>query len=292
MNSHVPTAAIFVGVLLGSSGSSQAEDPPETPAAKAASDLHVAASLIAPETSFVPGHATQIGVHLKIRDGWHVYWNGRNDTGTPVRVSLTLPKGFKAGEILWPGPVRHVSAGEILDHVYEREVTLLIPIEISDTASSLVGSPAKVSAHIDWVVCREVCVFESIDTELSLPLASNGAKPSTDLPKFETSRAALPKPWPTEKPPVSISFQGDRVEIASPGANWLAFYPYEDCTAFLDPIRDAEAERGSLEVRFDTKESTDVRRLFGVLAMKPTASASVEYYVVDAKPSQSRSIDP
>jgi len=253
------------------------------------SELHVTVSLIAPETTFVPGHATQIGVNLKIRDGWHVYWNGKNDTGTPVRVMLTLPDGFKAGEILWPGPVRHVSAGEILDHVYEGEVTLLIPIEISSTVSSSAGATANISAHIDWVVCREVCVFESIDTQFSLPIFSKDTKPSKDLEKFAASRAALPKPWPTEKPPASISWSEGRVEIATPGANWLAFYPYEGCSTFLDPIKDAEAKGSSLSVRLDPKEPADERRLFGVLAMKPTASGLVEYYLVDCNPRESRS---
>ena len=48
-----------------------------------------------------------------MQPGWHVYWNGRNDTGTPVRITLTVPEGFAAGDVLWPAPVRHVAAGEI-----------------------------------------------------------------------------------------------------------------------------------------------------------------------------------
>lgn len=250
--------------------------------------LHVSASLVTPDLSFVPGRATQLGVHLKIRDGWHVYWNGKNDTGTPVRVTLKLPEGFTAGEVLWPGPTRHVSAGDILDHVYEGEVTLLVPIEVSSMVDPT--SNPTISAHVDWMVCREVCTFESADLRLTRPVSVTDALASEDLPKFAAARAELPKDWPAEQPPADIAWHENWVDIKALNADRLAFYPFEECSAFLNPIGDAEAKGGSLSLRFDPEESATERRLFGVLAVKPTGGTRVEYYRMDAKPRENRSI--
>lgn len=239
---------------------------------------HATARLIASETAFLPGRTTQVGVHLKMQPGWHVYWNGRNDTGTPVRITLKVPEGFVAGEVLWPAPVRHVAAGEILDHVYEREVTLLVPITAPATIKP--GQTAELSAHVDWVVCRTVCVFENEDVNLSLPVRE-AAEPSPDLAKFTAARAALPLDWPKEHPPARINWKGEGVEVVAPGAVWLAFYPFDDCSALTNPIGDAERKGDSLSIGLESKPSDVKRRLFGILAMKPTGTERVEYYRVD-----------
>ena len=55
---------------------------------------------------------------------------------------MTLPAGYKAGEMLWPAPARHVSNGGLLDHVYEGRAMILLPVEVPADAKPRVKKEA------------------------------------------------------------------------------------------------------------------------------------------------------
>ena len=69
-----------------------------------ASAGHVEASLISERASVAPGVPFHVGIRMKIRRGWHIYWKNPGDSGLPPRITWTLPKGFVAGPIEWPIP--------------------------------------------------------------------------------------------------------------------------------------------------------------------------------------------
>src|SRR4051812_22252125 len=92
------------------------------------SEDRVRLSLVSEKTAIIPGQVNWIGIQYEIADGWHLYWNGQNDAGSPMEVTPALPDGFTAGDLLWPAPKRHLSDGPLLDHVYEKRVVLLLPV--------------------------------------------------------------------------------------------------------------------------------------------------------------------
>jgi hypothetical protein len=85
---------------------------------------HATPEIILEDDAIAPGGTTWIGVRFKIENGWHLYWNGRNDSGSPPSFAGELPAGYTLGEWLWPAPKRHIAPGDILDHIYEDSVLL------------------------------------------------------------------------------------------------------------------------------------------------------------------------
>ena len=109
------------------------EGTQSTPA-EAVAGPHAKAEILFEHEAVSPGMTTRLAIHLDLDPHWHVYWNGRNDTGFPVTPEFDLPPGWSTGEIRWPAPKRHVSDGAILDHIYEDTATLIVPVEVGDQA--------------------------------------------------------------------------------------------------------------------------------------------------------------
>lgn len=118
--------------------------------------------LISSVQSFQPGKPFFVGVRFQIKPGWHVYWRNPGDSGQEVRVSWNLPKGWSAGELMWPTPHVLTDSG-LTTYVYSKEVTLLARLTPPKTAHR-----AKLSAHLDWLVCSDVCLPAKADLALTL----------------------------------------------------------------------------------------------------------------------------
>src|SRR5207247_9661072 len=84
------------------------------PAAGAVPRDLVQATLLADVDSVKPGKPFNLGVLLKIKPGWHVYWKNPGDSGLATRVALKLPEGFKGGEPKFPIPVRFDRPGDVV----------------------------------------------------------------------------------------------------------------------------------------------------------------------------------
>ncbi len=225
---------------------------------------HATAQLIANQTAATPGGEFLLAVTFDIEEGWHLYWKGKNDTGFPISVDLTLPEGFTAGPTRWPAPVRHVSPGDILDHVYEREVTLLIPISVSDSVPA--GGVARFTADADWLVCAEACVPESDKLSLELPIvAASDARPqpSRHARLIKLAHARIPVPLTSQTKGVSAYLNAGSLVVRTESGKEVRFYPFEDCPDLIDPIGGAVAKGASLRVEF--VEDPDQTTIHGVI---------------------------
>jgi thiol:disulfide interchange protein DsbD len=237
----------------------------------------VTARLISESAALAPGSTATLGVSLTIEKGWHVYWNGLNETGVPISATFDLPEGFKAAPMQWPAPVRYIADGDLLDHVYFDKVTLLVPVEVPATAKP--GSTVPLKAKVNWLVCKDTCVPESADVTLTIPIAAADAPPqrSPDADLIQASRARLPRPL-KDAPGgagVKVTWTPNAVTIDVPGAQALAFYPYDTSVTPANLIRDGERRGESLTISIDANSA--VRNLLdGVLEVrgkdnKPTA---------------------
>ena len=79
---------------------SLAESPGASAIAAEARAL-VNAELLADVEAVAPGRAFHVGVRLRMRRGWHIYWKRPGDAGLGTAVELKVPKGFAAGPIRW-----------------------------------------------------------------------------------------------------------------------------------------------------------------------------------------------
>ena len=94
--------------------------------------------------------------HFEVADDWYLYSPGRNDSGYPPTVELALPDGWKAGELQWPAPERHLGEGDILDHVYYEDLVLLqeiaVPVDFEPK------DRFEIQAEVSWLACKGMCV--------------------------------------------------------------------------------------------------------------------------------------
>jgi thiol:disulfide interchange protein DsbD len=117
---------------------------------------HLTVQLAVPPAEIYPGQNFTAGLYFKLEPGWHVYWNNAGDSGEPPRIKWALPDGITADAMQYPAPKR-LPLGPLMDFGYEDEVLFPIPMH-AGPAFNPAGESTSLSAKVDWLVCREVCI--------------------------------------------------------------------------------------------------------------------------------------
>ncbi|MDE3059615.1 MAG: thioredoxin family protein [Pseudomonadota bacterium] len=138
----------------------------------------VRATLVTETSAIVPGQKLNAAVLLEPKEGWHTYWENPGDAGMATHLEWGLPPGFSAGAIDWPVPER-LAEGPLVTFAYPHAV--LLPVTISVPASAAGNYPVRVKA--DWLACKDICIPESAELEVQLPVAQT-ATPSEHAPLF------------------------------------------------------------------------------------------------------------
>jgi len=150
---------------------------------------HVEAELVADKSAARPGTPTLVGLKLRMEEHWHTYWKNPGDSGLPTRVQWKLPAGWKAGELQWPYP-QPLPVGPLMNFGYEDEVVLLA--ELTPPANAAPGN-AVIGASAEWLVCRDICIPEKGELEMTLPVANADAPPNPRWQAhIERARSMLP----------------------------------------------------------------------------------------------------
>ncbi|HUX74317.1 MAG TPA: thioredoxin family protein [Steroidobacteraceae bacterium] len=181
--------------------------------------------------SIAPGQSFWVALLFDIRDGWHTYWRNPGDSGQATRLSWTLPRGFTAGPIVWTAPHRFELA-PLINFGYAKRALHLVQIA---APKDLAGhSPVTLRAHAHWLVCSNMCIPESADLQLTLPVtATRGALDPSAAALFAAARSELPQPAPAT---ATAQVRNGRLLITL-GADWgatltairsLTFVPYDD----------------------------------------------------------------
>lgn len=295
MSSMIPWMAFVLGcaaLAAAAGGEPSKADPIKPDPAMAPTERpkpHATVALVSEADTFIPGTTTMLGLTFSIEKDWHLYWNGRNDTGIAPSAEFTLPEGFTIGAWQWPAPIRHVLPGDILDHIYEQRVTLLIPVHVAPDAKP--RDAAKIRATVDWLVCNEACVPESAEVALTLPIGATAATATRrpEVKHIAEARARLPIPFPTDGKSASISWSKDKAQVHIANAAGLAFFPATDCLDLAHPIADTTAAGDTLTIRIRPSEQTALR---GVLEVRGASGKPTVYYTIDARPVQTASPAP
>jgi DsbC/DsbD-like thiol-disulfide interchange protein len=123
----------------------------------------VVAAALASETPLVTASlvrakvdgVTWVGVHYRIAEGWHIYWENPGQSGLPTTATIT---GVDARGPIFPGPEKFVLPGGIVNNGYEHDATLLFRVRDGE----------KVHASTRWLVCRQECIPGSAELEATL----------------------------------------------------------------------------------------------------------------------------
>ena len=166
-----------------------------TAAAQVVRTDHVAAELVAARSAVRPGDSLQIGLFMQHIPKWHTYWRNPGDSGLPTRIEWQLPSGVEVGAIEWPAPKR-LPIGPLLNYGYEGE--LLLPLRLSVPADAQPGSELKLRATAHWLVCLDVCIPESAQLELRLPVVGADTLPASTAWSADFERASALRALPLQ----------------------------------------------------------------------------------------------
>src|SRR5580658_8840952 len=192
---------------------------------------NVKARLTSEVTSVGPGQVFWVALALDIRDGWHTYWRNPGDSGQATKLVWTLPAGFTAGDIVWTTPHRF-ELPPLVNYGYAGHALHLVRIAAPSNLAA--GAPITLAAKASWLVCSDICVPESADLKLSLPVsAAAGPIDPAEASQFAAARSDVANTAPAA---VSARVQDGQLTIAL-GKEWgptlaqiksLAFFPHDE----------------------------------------------------------------
>ena len=192
---------------------------------------NVKARLISETDGIAAGQSIWVALEFNIRDGWHTYWRNPGDSGQATKLKWTLPAGVTAGDIVWTTPHRF-EIPPLVNYGYARHAMHLVQITAAPDLKA--GAALALQAKASWLVCADVCIPESADLQLQLPVKrSAGAIDLSVAPLFAAARSELPS---AQLAATSARILDGRL-VLTLGKDWgatlsqiqsLAFYPYDD----------------------------------------------------------------
>ncbi len=176
-----------------------------------------------------PGQTVWAALTQNIRPHWHTYWINPGDSGIPTEIKWTLPEGWKADAITWPAPQRF-PIGPLVNFGYADQVHLLVPLTVPANATP--GQAVTLDAKVDWLVCEDICIPESADLSIAVPVVAGTAAVEPEAaPLFTRARASLPVPSPYTAT-LSPGDKAHRLTLAAPGLDKgkiseVFFFPHD-----------------------------------------------------------------
>lgn len=130
------------------------------------------ARLVAGKVDTAAGGAVMAGIELELNSGWKTYWRNPGDAGgVPPAFDLTGSENVKAS-VLYPAPHRFTDqSGETVG--YKNGVTFPLQLEIADPSR-----PAKLRVHLEYGICREICIPSEADLALDIAPGLTEAAPA------------------------------------------------------------------------------------------------------------------
>jgi thiol:disulfide interchange protein DsbD len=199
---------------------------------------------LAPQSAAAPGATVYVALHQIIDSGWHTYWRNPGDSGQATTIAWTLPKGWSAGDIVWPLPQK-LPLGPLMNYGYTGQVFLPVPIQVPKGAKP--GTTAHISAKAHFLVCQEVCIPADAALDLDLPIVAGTPTPD---PKFGGAVAAALAAAPKDAGLTAVfAARPDALKLAVTGpavrgqtVSDAYFFPYDG--SVIDHAKHQTAERG------------------------------------------------
>lgn len=148
-----------------------------------------AVAAVAPGVSSIP-----LGLHLRIAEGWRIYWRTPGAAGMPPQFDWSASVNLDQVTLGWPAPRRFEAFGQ---QSYGYTGELIFPIVASLLRP---GEPLGLRLALTYLICREVCMPG--EATVALDLGAGEARPTSAA--AEIARHAARVPAPAERHGVAI----------------------------------------------------------------------------------------
>jgi thiol:disulfide interchange protein DsbD len=228
------------------------------------------------ESNQVGGEETLlVGLEFNLSPGWHTYWENPGDSGEGASIKWNLPSGFKASTILWPGPKR-IPVEPLMTYGYEDKALLLTEIKSPKEFSN----PVKISAKINWLTCKDICIPQEGQVDMTLIKGPKVANQFTS--KLREVALTVPKNFPS---PYRVSVINEKIflQFEKEGSRNISeayFFPNE--YGLINYTADQKLERNdnSFSLELSSAEvQLKTNTLKGVLKLK--VDGIKEFYTLD-----------
>ncbi|WFL76445.1 protein-disulfide reductase DsbD family protein [Altererythrobacter arenosus] len=173
-------ARLWLMILLACAGPLHAQGP------RAENMDRGSAELVA-ESAAAPGGEANVAIRFEPLPGWHGYWTNPGDAGRGLTLEWQLPAGWSAGEPQFPVPQRLTIAG-LMNHVFEGEHAVLVPIDVPASAEPGRGYP--IAVYGEWLTCSDtLCVPQWATLRGEIRVAADTGEAD---PRFAQWRASIP----------------------------------------------------------------------------------------------------
>ena len=252
----------------------------------------VRVELISEAAGIEPGGAVWVGIHQRIAPGWHTYWINPGDSGEPMTVAWTLPRGVAAGPLVWPHPER-IPVGPAMSFGYTDAVVVLA--RLTAPADLSPGARLDLRARASWLVCAKICIPEEADVALTLPVVA--ARPAPDprsAPAIAAARRAVPapSPWPARyaatSESVTLTVAAPRLRAERVGEVW--FFPARWGVIDHAATQDTTVDPDGIVVRLKRGDLVEAAEgpIDGVLVIRERLDGGMvsQAFVIQATPSE------
>ena len=172
---------------------------------------HIKARLVAQSLTVAPGGDDYVALDYTPLKGWHTYWKNPGDTGLAPKFTWDLPDGVTAADPRFQPPVLLPTLG-LTSYGYDGRNILLV--KLHNGSHFAAGDALPLHAKVDFLVCADVCVPESLTVDLKLTVGAPADGP--DAATVQKALDGLPKPGPAGTVDLNTDQVGGTVEFGIP----------------------------------------------------------------------------
>ena len=140
-----------------------------------------------------PGSDILLGLQLRMKPGWHTYWQNPGDSGQPTTWAVRGPEGTMAGPVRWPTPER-LPAGPLMSYGYKTETVLLREVRIPKNLAP--GTNLSLISDVTWLECADVCLPGKARLRLEIPIQAGAGPDRAHQNLLLSYEKRVPKPLP------------------------------------------------------------------------------------------------
>lgn len=130
--------------------------------------------LVAAGDSTAASGVLEIGVQIRLEEGWKTYWRDPGDAGLPTSFDWSASRNVGGVTLAWPAPKRLPFEG-LDSYGYEGEV--VFPARLRPARP---GAPVRIDLAVDYAVCKDICVPLAARARLDVPAGASGAGPDPE----------------------------------------------------------------------------------------------------------------